>query len=108
MAFVFSSYKYGELFLTDISLGNTTKNNIFKMETLPGSRTAKREGNAGAQVDPRKTNLTLGSEKVLYRTSSQSELVNHYDGPKKAVTTKSNTVRFSTGVLTETINICKL
>ena len=63
------------------------------METLPGSRTAKREGNAGP-IDPRKTNVTLGNEKVLYRTSSQAEMINHYNGPKKTTTPSSKQVNF--------------
>ena len=68
------------------------------METLPGSRTAKREGDSGP-VDPRKTKLTLGNEKVLYRTSSQSEMINHYKGSDKAITTKSNQVQIITDSL---------
>ena len=63
------------------------------METLAGSRTAKREGDNGP-ADPRKTNVNFGKEKTLYRTSSQSDLVNHFNDPKNPTAAKANQVYF--------------
>ena len=48
------------------------------METLPGSKTSKREGTSGP-VDPRKTNVNFGkADRTLYRTSSQADMVDHF------------------------------
>ena len=50
----------------------------FRMETLPGSKTSKREGTSGP-VDPRKTNVNFGkADRSLYRTSSQADMVDHF------------------------------
>ena len=61
------------------------------METLSGSRTAKREGDNGP-ADPRKTNVNFGKEKTLYRTSSQSDMVNHFNDPNAKAAAKANQV----------------
>ena len=53
------------------------------METLVGSKTQRREGESGP-IDPRKTSVKLGDEKVLYRTSSQNDMVDHFGDKRQS------------------------